>query len=62
MDDFTFNMKVYILESPKEKKGYVSFSRLCRENNLDRNKIKKEMLPVKVASFVIYSLDIDERL
>ena len=53
------DMTIYIIEMPNQRKAYLSFSRLCKENRLE---LKKEMLPVRVASLLVYKVEVDDRL
>jgi hypothetical protein len=58
MDDI-----VYLYINGSTIKGYFSFSRLCKENSLDKDKLNKDMLPVQIGKDIkIVKINIDNRI
>ena len=58
-------MKIFILEKPGYRLGYLSFNRLLRENKqVIQVEVKKSDLPVKIShgQVLIYELEVDEKL
>ena len=54
-------MKVYLLIIGANIKAFVSLSRLCKENGLDKENIKKS-LPVEIGRLKILEIEVDERV
>lgn len=61
-------MKAYIIypttpSNNQHVRGYASFKRLCKEENLDSNVLKKEHLPARIpGGEIIVEITIDDRL
>jgi hypothetical protein len=53
---------IFIISTSNTIKAYSSFSRLCSENNIDKSKINKKNLPVKIGDITIVKVELDTRI
>lgn len=43
-------------------KPYTSFDRLCKENNINKKMVSKDLLPFKVGNKTILQTELNEKL
>jgi beta-N-acetylglucosaminidase len=55
--------EIYLHIKGNNIKGYYSFSRLCKENGIDKDKVNKDMLPLQIGKDIkIVKISIDTRI
>lgn len=58
--------KIFILIETNDKgfdvKPYTNFDRLCKDNNINKKMVSKEMLPFKVGNKTILQAELNEKL
>jgi hypothetical protein len=55
--------EIYLHIKGNNIKGYYSFSRLCKENGVDKDKVNKDMLPLQIGKDIkIVKISIDTRI